>query len=1318
MGDLHKVDYEIDFQNLSPYPIVWSRFYNGRVRAWSFNYDRHLTLTRSADSTLAAKVVMKRQDGQQMPFTGQRPDEQSDWVWTYSTGDTSKDSLILATLTSNANLTQFQFKTNTDETEIYDSSGKLLSLKDIRNLPLTFVYDEHGRLTGIQDSSQRSLIINYPAFSDSDASTLLPSSIDNDHTTTVQYSYQTPINGTYPLATVAYSTGNAERTGYLYDSLGRLSGISDGNYVNGGAYNQWATYGYDDTNPDKVTQTYHGDHHQTLIYSDSGITTPTGGLVQMQKQPDGMHKITHQLQICGQCSGAQNSETQYDSQGNPTYVVGLNGEQTTNTYTSGGDLQKTIEADHTDQGRSIEYDWDVRFHKPTMVFRRVQTPNAEGSRMDIFTYDDQGNMTAWDSYVYGDDGYSAYRGGTATYNRFGEPLTVTDARGKVTRYTYDEANGNLVYAINPLGQAITYGSHDPDGRPTSMTDPNGLTTHIDYDGRGRIQQISRGCDPSQGADCHWETTILSYDGAGQIFWAILPNGTAYHYYHDTAHRLVQKDRLGSQNQVLGSELYNLDEDGNVINVTETTPNGLTIQTHAYQYSASDLLSGEQDSSYNTTSLGRDPEGRLTSSYDPLGRSVQYTYDLLGRLVDMQDADHGHAQMTYGADDTLLIHTDTLGHQSSYTYDGFGAMVSRYSPDSGWLTMTRDADGNVITRNGSVPLEMTYDDTNRVLTQARPGAQQEDRTFVYDTCSNGIGHLCQAKSSYFDPRLDDQKGQEVVAFTYDHFGRMSSKSQTGELFENVPLSAGFAYDEGGQLGTIVYPSGAVVHQTWQDGRLVGISWNDQSVVGQATYDAADHLTGWIWPSGRLVQMTWDHDGRPQAISGGPLTQSFHYDNAWRLISVGHTDNGVDDDAETYGYDNQDQLTSSNLWGSYTYDANGNRLTWQGAMGARNYQISPGTNQIQAVNNASLGTDAAGRITVLPGSTFMSYTSFDQLESYFGNGQSMSFTYNALNERISKFNGSNAQTTRYFYSSVGQLMGVYDEDGNPLEEYVYMGSRVVATVRNGIIYPIETDHLMTPVRVLDPSTNATLWSWTGREPFGATSPQETGLTMGLRFPGQYQDVETGLVYNGFRDYDPELGRYLEPDPLEFRGGKNTYAYVGSGPVSKADELGLIISINASALPRGNQQEAINQTILALRDFMGYYESAGIVNDLTNSSSVYTIFLNERFDDTADKSNILSHDIQFNPFASYQIECKKTGARTYMTPAAALLHELDHSDHGSSLLRLIPLFGYDNAEEWRAVNGAEMDYRKHNGEGVIRDNHQVIGAGKRVNNSLQAW
>ena len=47
--------------------------------------------------------------------------------------------------------------------------------------------------------------------------------------------------------------------------------------------------------------------------------------------------------------------------------------------------------------------------------------------------------------------------------------------------------------------------------------------------------------------------------------------------------------------------------------------------------------------------------------------------------------------------------------------------------------------------------------------------------------------------------------------------------------------------------------------------------------------------------------------------------------------------------------------------------------------------------------------------------------------------------------------------------------------------------------------------------------------------------------FRYQGQYEDVETGLYYNRFRYYDPEIGAYVCKDPIGLQGGNNLYAYV---------------------------------------------------------------------------------------------------------------------------------------------------------------------------------
>ncbi|WP_234830992.1 RHS repeat-associated core domain-containing protein, partial [Pseudomonas savastanoi] len=59
--------------------------------------------------------------------------------------------------------------------------------------------------------------------------------------------------------------------------------------------------------------------------------------------------------------------------------------------------------------------------------------------------------------------------------------------------------------------------------------------------------------------------------------------------------------------------------------------------------------------------------------------------------------------------------------------------------------------------------------------------------------------------------------------------------------------------------------------------------------------------------------------------------------------------------------------------------------------------------------------------------------------------------------------------------------------------------------------------------------------------------------LRFQGQYFDVQTGLHYNTFRYYDPEIGRFITQDPIGLEGGFNLYQYAHN-PAAWIDPWGL--------------------------------------------------------------------------------------------------------------------------------------------------------------------
>ena len=68
-----------------------------------------------------------------------------------------------------------------------------------------------------------------------------------------------------------------------------------------------------------------------------------------------------------------------------------------------------------------------------------------------------------------------------------------------------------------------------------------------------------------------------------------------------------------------------------------------------------------------------------------------------------------------------------------------------------------------------------------------------------------------------------------------------------------------------------------------------------------------------------------------------------------------------------------------------------------------------------------------------------------------------------------------------------------------------------------------------------------------------PNEEARHQNLRFQGQYLDRDTGLHYNTFRFYDPDLGRFISPGPIGLMGGINLGSYAPN-PIGWIDPWGL--------------------------------------------------------------------------------------------------------------------------------------------------------------------
>jgi RHS repeat-associated protein len=161
----------------------------------------------------------------------------------------------------------------------------------------------------------------------------------------------------------------------------------------------------------------------------------------------------------------------------------------------------------------------------------------------------------------------------------------------------------------------------------------------------------------------------------------------------------------------------------------------------------------------------------------------------------------------------------------------------------------------------------------------------------------------------------------------------------------------------------------------------------------------------------------------------------------------------------------------------------------------------------------------------------------------------------------------------------MLGEYDHAGNAVEELIWLGDTPVAVTgnmscltsttgangtptctENATAY-IWTDQLTTPreiTRLNTANQHVSIWKWDSL-PFGGAEPNTNPSGLGHlyfnhRLPGQYKDYETGLHQNWRRDYDANLGRYIESDPIGLGDGTNTYTYSRSKPTVLIDRMGL--------------------------------------------------------------------------------------------------------------------------------------------------------------------
>ncbi len=182
----------------------------------------------------------------------------------------------------------------------------------------------------------------------------------------------------------------------------------------------------------------------------------------------------------------------------------------------------------------------------------------------------------------------------------------------------------------------------------------------------------------------------------------------------------------------------------------------------------------------------------------------------------------------------------------------------------------------------------------------------------------------------------------------------------------------------------------------------------------------------------------------------------------------------------------------------------------------------------------------------------------------------YHYDALGRRTRKIVTTAHGTTNTRFLWQGYRLLQEQQGSGPCSTYIYDPNEAWSPLArvdhlhdqsSGEIYWFSTDLNGAPLEVTD-ERGAVRWSGQYGS-FGEVRHQSEGFSrlmnrtamahQPLRYAGQYADGETGLHYNLFRYYDPQVGRFIVQDPIGLNGGWNLYQYAPN-PLGWIDPLGL--------------------------------------------------------------------------------------------------------------------------------------------------------------------
>jgi RHS repeat-associated protein len=758
-----------------------------------------------------------------------------------------------------------------------------------------------------------------------------------------------------------------------------------------------------------------------------------------------------------------------------------------------------------------------------------------------------------------------------TYNGRHQPLTSRDAAGNLTTYAYYEAGnpegipvGKLKSVTNARNESVVY-LYDVKGFLRRIRDPLGYEVSLDYDIVGRLRTVT---------DAEGYQVVQDYDNLDRPTVITYPDGT----YEQSIYKYLDVEQTRDRSGRWSYTWHNANRQV----VATRDPAGRVM---AYDWCRCGALKDLWDAEGNVTHWDYDVMGRQIAKRMADGTSTVFAYEpLSGRLLSATDAKGQVRTYAYYPDDRIK----SVTYQNAAVPTPGVAMV--YDPIFGRLaTMT---DGVGTTTYAYHPI--TADNPLTPASEYTPGA---------GALASISGPLPNSMVTWTYDNLMRVRGRQVGTDVPDE----AQRDALGRLttISNALGSFAATYIGGtGRLQAMTYPNGMSLGMEYQgvmrDSRMQAIRYRAAggAEITAHTYatDVAGQITSWGISHGGQSAAQWqfDYDHVSQVVgalrsAGSSLPsqqQSFRYDGRGNRTGYQNGNQVV-----TWTYNQLNQLQSAAAGGPMRIEGTINEpgtVTIAGKPARVNADLTfsgtadvvPGQNTIaiEATDlkgnkrstgwkTVDVGGQAGSRQYDLNGNCtsdgMRTYTwdAADRLVAVVAGTHRTEFTYDGVGRRVKivEREGGAVVSQATFLWAGAQIAEERDGTGSTVvRRYYAQGEMEGATKRY-----YTRDHLGSVRDVLDASGG--LVARYDYDTYGnrTTVSAQAGYVCNRGYTGHWHHGASGLVLTWFRAYDPTTGRWLSRDPIGESGGVNLYGYVGNGPASRFDPLGLCDPPSAAPL-----------------------------------------------------------------------------------------------------------------------------------------------------------